>query len=210
MYTLYYSPGTASLVVHWLLIELDLPHELRLVDFDSKQQKSPEYLKLNPSGVVPTLIVDGKVLTESSAIVMHLADAHPDARLAPPVGSMERASYYQWMFYLANAVQPNFRSWYYADEVAGTDHCEIVKDMARLRLEACFANLDAHLSANGPFLLGERMSAADFQLTMLMRWSRNLPKQAIAWPHLARLATLMKARPSFKALYASEQLSEWA
>ena len=64
MYTLYYSPGTASLVVHWLLIELELPHELRLVDFDSKQQKSPEYLKLNPSGVVPTLVVEGQVLTD--------------------------------------------------------------------------------------------------------------------------------------------------
>ena len=160
--------------------------------------------------MVPTLLVDGKVLTESSAIVMHLADAHPEAKLAPPVGSMERASYYQWMFYLANAVQPNFRAWYYADEFAGADNVDVVKDNARKRLEACFDNLDAHLAANGPFLLGERMSAADFQLTMLMRWSRNLPKQAIAWPHLARLATMMKARPSFKALYASEQLSEWA
>jgi glutathione S-transferase len=210
MYTLYYSPGTASLVVHWLLIELDVPHELKLVDFDSKQQKSAEYLKLNPSGVVPTVIVDGKVLTESSALVMHLADSHPEVKLAPPVGSLERASYYQWMFYLSNAVQPNFRNWYYADEAAGEANVDVVKDNARLRLEACFDNLDAHLAANGPYLLGERISAADFQLTMLMRWSRNLPKQAIAWPHLARLATMMKARPSFKALYASEQLSEWA
>lgn len=210
MVTLYYSPGTASLVVHWLLIELDVPHELKLVDFESKQQKSPEYLKLNPSGVVPTLVLDGQVLTESSALVMHLADAHPEAKLAPPVGSKERAQYYQWMFYLANAVQPLFRNWYYADETAGPDNAEAVKDSARRRLEACFENLDAHLAANGPFLLGERLSAADFQLTMLMRWSRNLPKQAIAWPHLARLASLMKARPSFKALYASEQLSEWA
>ena len=210
MVTLYYSPGTASMVVHWLLIELGIAHELKLLDFDSKQQKSPEYLKLNPSGVVPTLVQDGQVLTESAALVMHLADTHPEAKLAPPLGSMERARYYQWMFYLSNAVQPNFRNWYYADESAGAENAEATKQGASRRLEVCFENLDAHLAANGPYLLGERVSAADFQLTMLMRWSRNLPKQAIAWPHLAHLATLMKARPSFKTLYAIENLSEWA
>ena len=54
MHTLYYSPGAASLVVHWLMIELGIPHELRLLDFATKQQKSPEYLKLNPAGVGTT------------------------------------------------------------------------------------------------------------------------------------------------------------
>ena len=56
MYSLYYAPGAASLLVHWLLIELGVPHELRLVDTKAGQQKSPEYLALNPNGVVPTLI----------------------------------------------------------------------------------------------------------------------------------------------------------
>ncbi len=210
MYTLYYSPGTASLVVHWLLIDLDLRHELKLVDFEKKEQKSPEYLKLNPSGVVPTLIVDGQVITEAAAMVLQIADSHPEAGLAPPLGSIDRARYYSWMFHLSNAVQPLFRNWYYADEVAGPEHVDAVKERTRLRVEAAFERIDAHLAANGPWLLGERMSAADFHLTMLMRWSRNLPKQAIDFPHLAKLAAAMKARPSFKALYASENLSEWA
>src|SRR5207342_1739590 len=69
MSTLYTSPGAAGLVVHWLLIELGVPHELKILDFEKKEQKSPEYLKLNPAGVVPTLVLDGQVLTEAAAIV---------------------------------------------------------------------------------------------------------------------------------------------
>lgn len=210
MHTLYYSPGAASLVVHWLLIELDLPHELKLLDFESRQQKSPEYLRLNPGGVVPTLVIDGEPMIESVAIVLHLADAHPAARLAPPVGSMERARYYRWLLFLASTVQPLFRNWYYPAEVAGEGNVEAVKAAAAARLEPCWEQLDAHLGGHGPYLLGERLSAADFHLTMLMRWSRNLPRQATHWPNLARLATLMKSRPSFKRLYEREQLSEWA
>ena len=210
MHTLYYSPGAASLVIHWLLIELDLPYELKLVDFESKQQKSAEYLQLNPSGVVPTLVIDGEVLTESVALVMHLADSHPANGLAPAPGSLDRAHYYQWLLYLANAVQPLFRNWYYPAEVAGEANVDAVKESTRLRTEACWEQLDDHLGKNGPWLLGDKISAADFHLTMLMRWSRNLPRQAIEWPNLARLAAAMKARPSFKRLYAEEQLSEWA
>ena len=211
MTTLYYSPGAASLVVHWLLLELGESCDLQLVDFASKAQKSPEYLRLNPSGVVPALVLDdGQVLTESGAIVMHLADTHPEARLAPPVGSLERARYYQWMHYLANMLQPQFRAWWYPDEPAGAELAEVVMQRAAERAARCFDTLDAHLAANGPYLLGERLSAADFQLTMLMRWSRKMPRPATDWPALERLAHAMRARPSFKALYAREQLTEWA
>src|SRR5690606_4767874 len=69
---LYGSPSTASLVVHWLLVELGIEHELHQLDFDRREQKSPEYLALNPAGRVPTLVIDGQVLTESAAIAMHL------------------------------------------------------------------------------------------------------------------------------------------
>ena len=210
MMTLYYSPGAASLVVHWLLIELGEPHELRLLDFDKREQKSPEYLRLNPSGVVPTLLADGAPMTEAAAIVMHLADTHPSAGLAPALGTLERARYHQWLFYMANMLQPCFRAWYYPDEPAGAAAVDAVKARAAQRAAACFDTLDAHLAAHGPYLLGERMSAADFQLTMLMRWSRNLPRTALDWPHLRALAERMRARPSFRALYAAEGLSEWA
>jgi glutathione S-transferase len=210
MFTPYYAPGAASLVVHWLLIDLDLPHELRLVDFDSKAQKSADYLKLNPAGVVPTLLIDGEPVFEAAALVLHLADAFPAAQLAPPLASLQRAHYYQWLLHLANTLQPAFRNWFYEDEAAGAANAEAGKECARQRIEACWDRLDAHLGKGGPYLLGENLSAADFHLTMLMRWSRNMPKPATEWPNLARLATLMKARPSFAELYRRENLSEWA
>lgn len=210
MLKLFYSPGAASLVVHWLLIELDVPHELRLLDFATREHKSADYLKINPNGVVPTLLVDGEPVYEAAALVMHLADAYPAAGLAPPLGSVQRAHYYQWLLHLANTMQPLFRNWFYPDEAAGADNADAVKECARARIESCWARIDAHLAANGPWLLGETMSAADFHLTMLMRWSRNMPKTALDWPHLASLAARMKARPSFKQLYEIEQLTEWA
>ena len=210
MYTLYYAPGAASLVVHWLLIDLDLPHALIKLDIAAREHKTPEYLALNPAGVVPTLLIDGKPMCEAAAMAVLLAEAQPEAGLIPPVGSAKRGEFLQWMFHLANTLQPPFRLWWYPSEAAGEDHADAGKAAAELRIHAVFANLDAHLAKNGPYLLGDRASAADFMLVMLMRWSRNMPKTALDYPALARLAALMKSRPSWQALYASEGLTEWA
>ena len=128
--TLYYAPGAASFLVHWLLIELDLPHELRLVDTAAKAQKTPEYLALNPNGVVPTLVLDGKPQYEAAALAMLLAERHPDAGLAPAAGDPRRADYLQWMFNLANMVQPLFRQWWYPGEPAGETPSYLKKILA--------------------------------------------------------------------------------
>lgn len=210
MYSLYYSPGAASMVVHWLLIELGAPYELHAVDLSAREQKSPEYLALNPNGVVPTLVIDGAPMHEAAAMLLLLADAHPEAALAPSPHDPERGAYYQWMLHLANAVQPLFRLWWYPGEVAGEGNADAVQAHVAPRIEAAWDRLDAHLAVNGPYLLGETISAADFYLVMLMRWSRNMPRPAHAWPRLGALAGRMKARPSFKALYECEGLSEWA
>lgn len=207
---LYYAPGSASFVVHWLMIELNVPHELVKVDLQSKEQKSAEYLQLNPNGVVPTLIIDGKAIYESPALLMHLADLYPEAGLAPAVGTIERAQYYQWMFNLVNPLQSAMRQWWYPSEAAGEANSVAAQLAVRERVESCWNRLDAHLAANGPYLLGEKVSAADFMLTMLMRWTRNMPKPGNDWPHLKALAVKMKARPSFKTLYDREGLTEWA
>jgi glutathione S-transferase len=210
MYQLYYSPGAASFVVHWMLIELNLPHELILVDTQNKQQKSAEYLKLNPNGLIPTLIIDGKAVYESPALIMHLADSKPAAKLAPAVGTLARAEYYQWLFNVVNPLQAAMRFWWYPDEAAGEANREATLATTRERVEKIWDRLDAHLAANGPYLQGQDLSAADFMLTMLMRWTRNMPKPATDWPNLNALATRMKARPSFKTLYEREGLTEWA
>ena len=214
MHILYYAPGAASLLVHWLLLDLDVPHELRRLDLEGREQKRPDYLALNPAGVVPTLLIDGTPMTEAAAIAMHLADLHADAGLAPAPGDPLRPAYCQWMFHLANAIQPLLRMWWYPHEPAGTAHADAVLAHARPRIEAAWERIDAHLAAHGPagkaaFLLGDRPCVADFYLVMLMRWSRNMPRPAHAWPRLGVLAQRMKSRPSFRVLYEREGLLEW-
>jgi glutathione S-transferase len=210
MIILYSSPSTASLVVHWLLIELDLPHEVRNLDLGAREQKSPEYLRLNPAGVVPTLVLDGRVICEAAAIVMHLADLHANAGLAPTPGSPERAQYYQWMFFLANTLQPAYRAWFYPTEPAGAPNVDATKAHARGQIEAAWERVSTFLTTNGPYLLGTSVSAADFLMTMLMRWSRNMPRPTDTWPALFEHASRMKARPSFREVYARQGLTDWS
>jgi glutathione S-transferase len=206
---LYHSPSTAAFVVHWLLIELDLPHQLRSLDFDKREQKSPEYLKLNPAGVVPTLVIDGRPLCEAAAIAMHLGDVHAARGLAPAIGTPERAQYTQWMFFLATTLQPAYRAWFYPTEPAGEANVEATQRQARERIEWAWERIANHLEAGGPYLLGERMSIADFLTTMLMRWSRKMPRPVDSWPVLHAYARRMKALPSFKEAYAREGLTDW-
>jgi glutathione S-transferase len=87
MIQLYYHPGNASLTPHMLLEEIGAPFELVFVDRANAAHKSPEYLKLNPNGQIPVLVDGSFVLYEAAAICLHLADHHPDAKLAPPLGT---------------------------------------------------------------------------------------------------------------------------
>lgn len=209
MYTLYYSPGAASMLVHLALLEIGAPHALERVDLDAGQQRSAAYLALNPNGVVPTLLVDGLPHGESAALAMLLVERHPDTTLAPAVGSAQRADYLQWMLYLANSLQPRFRQWFYPDDhLPGAS--DSIKEAARIGIEACWSQLNTHLAAQGPHLLGDNFSVVDLYALMLMRWSRNMPRPATSWPHLAELATRLKARPSWKKLCDTEGLIEWA
>ena len=212
MMTLYHSPATAAMVVHWLLIELELPHRLHPLDFEKREQKSPEYLKLNPAGVVPTLVIDdGPPICEAAAIAMHLGDLHPERGLCPAIATPARAQYYRWMFFLANTLQPAYRAWFYPTEPAGEANVEATKREARAHIETAWGQVAAHLeSSGGPYMLGEALSVLDFMTTMLMRWSRNMPKPVDHWPVLHAYAQRMKARPSWKELYRREGLTEWA
>jgi glutathione S-transferase len=206
---LYYAPSTASLVVHWLLIELDVPHALHALDFDKGEQKTAEYLELNPQGRVPTLVLDGQVLTESVAIAMHLADLYPQASLAPAIGTPERAAYYRWMLFCAYTLMPAYRAWFYPDEPAGAGQIDAVMASSRITLEHAWQQVAEHLQAHGPYLVGAQLTAADFVLTMLMRWSRNMPRPTDTWPVLKAYADGMKARPAFQETYRREGITDW-
>ena len=209
MYTLYYSPGTASMVVHLALLEIGAPHELRLVDFDADAQHDPDYLKLNPRGVVPTLVIDGRAYFESAALLMLLAERHPEAQLAPAPGTPERAAWFQWIVFLSNTLMSTYRLWFYPPELGSAEHAPAARAAIQRKIEGVWDQLDAQLAAHGPYLLGAEFSGANLLLTMLMRWSRNMPRPVDQWPALKRLADLVRARPSWKKLYEIEGLQEW-
>jgi len=209
MYTLYYSPGTASMVVHLALLEIGAPHELRLVDVDAGAQRDPAYLKLNPRGVVPTLVIDGRPLSESAALLMILAERHPESGLAPAPGTPGREAWQQWIVYLSNTLMSTYRFWFYPPELGSAEHTPEVRAALQRKIEGVWDLLDAQLSASGPYLLGREFSGADLLLTMLMRWSRNMPRPATGWHALKRLADLVRARPSWQRLYEIEGLSGW-
>jgi len=210
MYKLYYAPGAASLAVHWMLIDLGVPFEAVRLDLGAGQQKDAEYLRLNPNGLVPTLVVDGRPVYECAALLMLLAERHPEAGLAPAPGSAQRAAYLQWMTHLTNTVQTAFRNWFYPQEPAGEDMAPRIQEFARVQITSAWDRIDARLASSGGYIAGAAPSAADFLATMLMRWSRNMPKPATEWTALRDYVARMKARPSFATLYESEGLTEWA
>lgn len=210
MYTLYYSPATASMVVHLALLEIGAPFRLEKLDFDAAAQRRPEYLRINPRGQVPTLVIDGKPYFESAALLMILAERHPEAKLAPMPGNDLRADWYQWIAFLTNALGSTFRHWFYPPDLGSPEHPPAVREALRRKIEDSWALVDAHLAAHGPYMLGERFSGVDLLATMYMRWSRNMPRPATEWPALKRLADLVRSRPSWKQLYETEGLTEWA
>lgn len=208
-YTLYYSPGAASLALHWMLLELGGPFEAIKVDIDKDEQKSPEFLKVNPSGHLPALIVDGAAHAEVAAMLMLIAERDPKRRFDVAAGEPGRGDYLQRMFYLANTLQPAFRAWFYADEVAGPDNAEAAKATARQCIETAFTRLDGELADGRAWLLGERMTAVDFLAAMLCRWSRNMPKPATEWPNLKRYIDQARGMPSLIEVHRREGLTDW-
>ncbi len=153
--------------------------------------------------MVPTLVVDGRPVTETGAILKLLAERHPDAGFAPPVGSPERADWLQWMIWLANGLMPSFRLWFYETDLPGLD-----REVLQARIEAAWDRIDAHL-AGRRFMVGDQLTTVDLQMTMLARWSRNMPRPATAWPNLAVWLRAMRARPALREVHAREGVTDW-
>lgn len=208
MLALYYYPGNASLLPHVMLREAGVPFELRLVDREKGAQKSAEYLRLNPNGRIPVLVDGDLVLFETAAIVLHLIDRFPEAGLAPATGTKERAEFYKWIAHLTNTPQPEFRAWFYPHEhVSDEAAIPSVKQAAGERLNRMFDLISEQLG-DRTWLLGERFSAADIFLFMLIRWSRNMPRPARTIPNLKALADRVLERPAVRAACEAEGLKD--
>jgi glutathione S-transferase len=186
-----------------------VPYRLENVDFDYGANRTPEYLRLNPQGRVPALIVDGTPYFESAALLMLLAERHPEAKLAPPPGSPMRPAWFQWIVFFANNMASAYRAWFYPGDLGATEHSGTVRDALREQIERAWSIVNAHLQANGPYMLGAEFSGVDLLATMYMRWSRNMPRTALEWAALRELADRVRARPSWARLYEIEGLEEW-
>jgi glutathione S-transferase len=210
MITLHYFPGNASMTPHMLLRELGVPFELALVDRAKAAHKSPAYLKLNPNGLIPVLVDGDLVLYETAAIVLHLVDTHPQAGLAPPLASAERAHFYKWLVWLSSTVQSQVPMYYYSERCVNPGNAAgaaEVKAQAETRIAALMDQLEAHLASHGgPWLLGERFSALDPYAFMLSRWTRGMQRPARTLPQLGAFQQRMLARPAVQKLIAVEGL----
>jgi glutathione S-transferase len=205
MYTLYWSPGSASMAPHCCLEEAGAAYTLKPVDIGKGEHQTPEYLALNPSGKVPTLIVDGSfTMSESAAMCLLIADRHPAAQLAPATNELARGHFYQWLTHLTNTLQPAMLRYYYPARHT-TGAVEPLTESAREEIAAAWGRIDAHLRHNGPYLLGARYSAADIFCTMLSLWQECCPDTYGRFPAVKRLADLVLARPAIARIAAQNQ-----
>jgi len=213
MLHLHYAPSTAAMAPHILLEELGLPFGLRMVDSSAGAHKTPDYLRLNPNGLVPVLTDGDLVLYESAAICLHLCDSHPQAGLAPAVGTVERAHFYKWLVWMTNTLQNSLMAYFYPHRLVdpgNTAGAAEVKAQAELRVGGLLAQLDAELARHGgPWLLGQNYSALDPYALMLCRWTRYFASApARTFPHLGPYLQAVLARPAVQRVFASEKLAQ--
>jgi glutathione S-transferase len=212
MITLHYYPGNASMAPHMLLEELGEPFELKFVDRNRGAHKSPDYLKLNPNGLIPVLVDGEHVLYETAAICLHLSDTHPRAELAPKLGTPERAELYKWLLWMSDMLHPALNVYFYPErwvDEGNVDGAAQVQAHAVSKIGAMLDQLDAQLASHGcEWLLGERFSVADPYALMLCRWTRGFARPARSLPHLGPYLQRVLARPAVQRALGAEGLRE--
>jgi len=212
---LHYYPSNASFTPHVLLHEIGVPFELKLVDRTQAAHKQPDYLKLNPNGLIPVLVDGELVLYETAAISLHLADAHPGAALAPPLGTRERAHFYKWLMWLTNTLQATLIHYFYPERLVDEGNAAgaaQVKAHAQAKVGALLQMLDAQLASHGgPWLLGGEYSVVDPYAFMLCRWTRGFQgdsaRPAREHVHIAPYLQRVMARPAVQRVFAAEGLA---
>ena len=196
-YKLYGRANAGSLAPQMVLEEIGAPYELIWVGRGPAELEA--FRRVNPAGKVPALVLpDGAPMFESAAILIHLTDAHPTARLAPVAGSTAHARFLQWMLFLSSNVYEAALRIYYPERYSTAGQA------AALQIKAqAFADYSRHLeiihAALSPYVLGESLSAADPYLHMLASWSPGDVTALYAeLPKLAQHAELLRRRPAMR------------
>jgi glutathione S-transferase len=194
MLTLYFAPGSSSFAVHIALHEVGAPFESRPMSFAKKDMQSPAYLAINPEGKVPTLVINGRPLTEVAGILYYLARKYPEAKLFPVNDPETEARAISWMSFIASTLHPARKG--------GVDHTKKVYSIADARL------------GEKEWVLGS-YSIADMHLFRLYwRLTKALDVAAGAFPHLAAHHARMLARPAVQKTIEAEsavgyELPDW-
>lgn len=196
MITLHHAPQTRSLGVLALLEELAAPHRLHVMSLAAGDNRQPAYLAVNPLGKVPAIEEDGAVVTEQGAIFLYLADRFPTAGLAPPIGGAARGPFLRWLFFYGSCFEPALIDRSLSREPAppqrspyGT-YDEVIETVRAALVP-------------GPWLLGERFSAADILWGIALRWTMQfgiVPKL----PEFTALAERVAARPAVQRAFAKD------
>ena len=188
---LYASPFSRGRTAHWMLEEAGAPYRYEIVNLETRDQKKPAYLAVNPMGKVPAIVHRGTVITECGAICAYLADAFPAAGLAPPLDSPLRGAYYRWMFFGACCVEP-----------AVLDRMLERPTVAKTGAlgYGCYEDAVETLAGalrGGPFILGTQFSAADVYLGSQIAFGLMV-KALEARPVFQEYAGRLQQRPAYK------------
>jgi|SRR5436190_7562858 glutathione S-transferase len=185
----YTNPMSRGRIIRWMLEEVGQPYRTEILDFDTTA-KSPEYLAINPMGKVPTLVHGDAVVTECGAICAYLADAFPDAGLAPPHGSPLRAPYYRWLFVVAGPIEQvtSFKA------VGVETSAEHARMLGFGSLSLLLNTIEGYLKTH-EYVAGDSFTAADLFLGSHLGWGMQfgaIEKRPVFEAYVAKL----QARPA--------------
>lgn len=204
MTTLYEMFPTRSQRAKWILEEIGLEYETSVVDMRSGEHRKPEYTAVNPMQVVPTLQTDDYRIHESVAVVLQLADEHPDAKLAPPIGTADRARYYQWcVFGSAELDFPIGLVTQHEVLLPESERSETLAQLGRELFRKRANILSASLGEN-PYILGEEFSGADIVIGYNCFWS-TFTGLLDEHPELKTYLQRLQGRAAFQRAFTEPQ-----
>lgn len=182
--TLYHNPKSRSASARVLLEAVGVPYTVRYIDFAKGDNRTPEFLALNPLGKLPTLVHGAAVITEQIAITLYLADRFPAAGLAPALDDPRRGPYLRWLAFYAACFEPALVDRAYQRPA-------IEPSAAPYRdYDTMLATLVAQLE-RGPYLLGETLTAADLLWGTALQWTTGfgiVPKLPPILAYIERVA----------------------
>ena len=195
MYKLYGSKGSGNCVITAALTEAGAAFEEVEIKTSENQHLTEEFRQINPCQRVPALMLpDGSIMTETSAMLLHIADAHPEARLAPAPGTSERAQHDRWLiFFAVNIYEGALRGFYGERYTTDTNGKQSVEDAAKAYMDRHFRMFEEVLG-NEPYMNGDDLSMLDIYVWLLSQWHDG-PWLEANCPKIVRLANMVRARP---------------